>query len=194
MSDQALDNFLHELEKVSNEQSEGEAQRYFDHARILKSTIQFLRYNNQLKIFSGFHPKNSNPKEIAEEKKDQEDESELVPEEAEIPIENEPMGLDLLRCESLMSLDEDSRQRILAKNYSILFSMAPYSSSGESNNSAPITCDFPFHIGPAIPEMNSVWFKLFLYELTGDGPFSSLLLPKGYRLNSLPEKFIYFDK
>lgn len=70
-------------------------------------------------------------------------------ESTKVPIENEPMGLDLLRCESLMSLDEESRQRILAKNYSVLFSMAPYSSSGE--NSAPITCDIPFHIGPCIP-------------------------------------------
>ena len=185
LSDQALDNFLNELEKVSNDQSEGEAQRYFDHARILKSTIQFLRYNSQLKIFSGFNQKISKEKLVEIEETDEE--------KLGVPIENEPLGLDLLRCESLMSLDEESRQRILAKNYSILFSMAPYSSSGESINSAPITCDLPFHVGPAIPEMNSVWFKLFLYELTGDGPVS-LLLPKGYRLNSLPEKFLYFDK
>ncbi len=38
-----------------------------------------------------------------------------------------------------------------------------------------------------------MWFKLFLYELTGNGPVS-LLLPKGYRLNSLPESFLLFDK
>ena len=197
LSDQALDNFLHELEKVSKEQSEGEAQRYFDHARILKSTIQFLRYNSQLAIFSGFSQKTSTNKVINEEETSStatENVDETEEKAADLPIENEPMGLDLLRCESLMSLDEESRQRILAKNYSILFSMAPYSSSGESNNSAPITCDLPFHIGPAIPEMNSVWFKLFLYELTGDGPFASLLLPKGHRLNALPEKFFYFDK
>jgi hypothetical protein len=109
-----------------------------------------------------------------------------------IPIENEPMGLDLLRCESLASLDDESRQRILAKNYSILFSMAPYSSFGDSYNSPPISTDSPFHIGPAIPEMNSVWFKLFIYDLLSQGP-CSLLLPRGSRypyFNSFRPKLI----
>ena len=168
---------------MSKDQNEGEAQRYFDHARILKSTIQFLRYNNNLKLFSGFQ-QNSSSTNLKDEEENK----------SKSPIEDEPMGLDLLRCESLMSLDEESRQRILAKNYSILFSMAPYSNSGESVNSAPVTCDSPFHFGPAIPEVNSVWFKLFIYELIGDGPFGSLLLPKGFRLTHLPEKFIHFDK
>ncbi len=185
---------MHELEKVSNDQNEGEAQRYFDHARILKSTLKFLRYNNELKIFSGFSQKSTKEKTIESEESPENtasEDSNKGEETIEVPIENEPMGLDLLRCESLMSLDDESRQRILAKNYSVLFSMAPYSSSGE--NSAPITCDLPFHIGPPIPEVNSVWFKLFLYELTGDGPVS-LLLPKGHRLNSLPEAFLSYDK
>lgn len=114
-------------------------------------------------------------------------------ESKDIPIEDEPLGVDLLRCESLASLDEDSRQRILAKNYSVLFSMAPYSSSGDAYNSPPITCNSPYHIGPAIPEMNSVWFKFYLYELTGNGP-CSVLIPKGHLLSSLPKKFLNYDK
>ncbi|CAF0803047.1 unnamed protein product [Brachionus calyciflorus] len=172
LTDQAIDNFLNELDKVSNESNEGEAQRYFDHALILKSTIQFLRYNTDLKLFSSFK-EDENLEKIA--------------------IEDEPLGVDLIRCESLGGLDEDSRQRILAKNYSILFSMAPYSSSGDSHNSPPITTNSPFHIGPAIPEMNSSWFKLYLYQLIGDGP-GSLLLPKGYRLTMLPKYFKSYEK
>lgn len=46
----------------------------------------------------------------------------------------------------------------------------------------------PPHLGPAIAEMNSVWFKLWLYVKLGSGPIS-LLLAKGTRLRTLP-KFI----
>lgn len=114
-----------------------------------------------MKIFSGFSQK-SNKAVGIEEKTDSTAPIEVLDRDGEItqiPIENEPMGLDLLRCESLMSLDEESRQRILAKNYSVLFSMAPYSSSGE--NSAPITCDIPFHMGPCIPGLNAEKYHIY---------------------------------
>lgn len=42
----------------------------------------------------------------------------------------------------------------------------------------PICSLSPPHLGPAVPEVNSLWFKLFLYHLTGYGP-PSLLLSKG---------------
>jgi hypothetical protein len=41
--------------------------------------------------------------------------------------------------------------------------------------------------------MNSVWFKLYLYQLIGNGPHS-LLIPRGYKLNSLPRCFRQYDK
>ena len=168
LNDQALDSFISELDKVPQEQSEGEAQRYFDHAIILKKTIQFLRHNKKLNVFPGMrHAENNSKAELQ-------------------PIEFDSIGVDLLRCESLAGLDDESKQRILAKNYSILISMAPISSPGDSNNSPPITCDAPFHFGPAIPEINSVWFKMYLYKLIGDGP-ASLLLPHGHKLHTLPE-------
>lgn len=44
------------------------------------------------------------------------------------------------------------------------------------------------HIGPAIPEVSSIWFKLYLYHVTGQGP-PSLLLSKGSRLRKLPDTF-----
>lgn len=183
LSDQCLDNFLIELDKVSHEPNEGEAQRYFDHARILKSTIQFLRYNKELKIFSGLRANISSPS-INESLVDSSD-SQIV--------EDEPLGLDLLRCESLSSLDCESKRRILAKNYSLLISMAPYSSSGESITSPPVTFNTPYHVGPTIPEMNSVWFKLYIYNLVNNGP-PTLLLPRGYRLQCLPSCFKSYDR
>ena len=37
------------------------------------------------------------------------------------------MGLDLVRCESLQSLDQSTVSRLLRRNYSLLVSMAPLS-------------------------------------------------------------------
>ncbi|PKU39726.1 protein fam91a1 [Limosa lapponica baueri] len=49
------------------------------------------------------------------------------------------------------------------------------------------------HIGPAIPEVSSVWFKLYIYHITGQGP-PSLLLSKGTRLRKLPDIFQGYDR
>ncbi|RMX37295.1 hypothetical protein pdam_00008922 [Pocillopora damicornis] len=92
-------------------------------------------------------------------------------------------GLDLLRCESLNSLDSAACGRVLQKNYSLLVSMAPL-----SHEIRPVTSCCPPHFGPAVPEVNSVWFKLFIYEQVKSGP-PSLLLVKGTRLRWLPKIF-----
>jgi len=38
------------------------------------------------------------------------------------------------------------------------------------------------HIGPPIPEVNSIWFKLYLYHKTSYGPLSLLLVRGTYIL------------
>lgn len=48
LTDEAMDDFLDELDKVSSGSEEGEAQRYFDHAITLRNTIRFLRYNEKI--------------------------------------------------------------------------------------------------------------------------------------------------
>ena len=57
-----------------------------------------------------------------------------------------------------------------------------------SNEIRPVTSCCPPHIGPAVPEVNSVWFKLFIYDQVKNGP-PSLLLVKGTRLRWLPKIF-----
>ncbi|XP_073446384.1 protein FAM91A1 isoform X2 [Dendrobates tinctorius] len=155
LSDETLDSFLVELEKVQST-GEGEAQRYFDHALTLRNTILFLRHNKEL---------------IA------------LPEQS-------PAGLplDLLRCESLLGLDPATCSRVLNKNYSLLVSMAPL-----TNEIRPISSCTPQHIGPAIPEVSSIWFKLYIYHVSGYGP-PSLLLSKGTRLRKLPDVFLAYDR
>ncbi|KAG8133931.1 hypothetical protein E2320_011684, partial [Naja naja] len=95
LSDESLDSFLVELEKVQST-GEGEAQRYFDHALTLRNTILFLRHNKDL---------------VAQVS------------QAEQPTNGFP--LDLLRCESLLGLDPATCSRVLNKNYTLLVSMAP---------------------------------------------------------------------
>ncbi|EEC05739.1 conserved hypothetical protein [Ixodes scapularis] len=90
------------------------------------------------------------------------------------------LGLDLVRCESLQNLDAETCARLLNKNYALLVSMAPL-----SNEVRPVTSCTPPHLGPAIPEVNSSWFKLFIYFVSGRGP-PSLLVCKGTRLRMLP--------
>uniref|UniRef100_A0A8C7GRJ4 Family with sequence similarity 91 member A1 n=1 Tax=Oncorhynchus kisutch TaxID=8019 RepID=A0A8C7GRJ4_ONCKI len=98
------------------------------------------------------------------------------------------LPLDMLRCESLLGLDQATCSRVLNKNYKLLVSMAPL-----SNEIRPISSCTPQHIGPAIPEVSSIWFKLYLYHVTGQGP-PSLLLSKGSRLRKLPDIFQVYDR
>ena len=43
----------------------------------------------------------------------------------------------------------------------------------------------PPHLGPAVSEVTSIWFKLWLYSKLGTGPHS-ILLSRGTRLRRLP--------
>ncbi|CAH1109255.1 unnamed protein product [Psylliodes chrysocephalus] len=97
-------------------------------------------------------------------------------------------GLDLVRLESLHSLDEATCLRLLQKKYKLLVSMAPL-----SREVRPVTSLLPPHLGPAVPEVNTLWFKLFLYHVTGYGP-PSLLLVKGTTVNQLPRIFLGFTR
>ena len=65
------------------EQAEGEARRYFEHAKTLKHTICFLRHNGGV---------------VSSE-------------------DGRGVGVDLLRCESMTSLDPATLSRVLRKNY-----------------------------------------------------------------------------
>jgi hypothetical protein len=80
LSVESLDSFLAELEKISTADSEEYAQRYFDHAHILRSTIFFLCHDHAMG-------------------------------------EELNLALDLIRWESLQSLDPVTCSLLLNKNY-----------------------------------------------------------------------------
>uniref|UniRef100_A0A158P8L4 Protein FAM91A1 n=1 Tax=Angiostrongylus cantonensis TaxID=6313 RepID=A0A158P8L4_ANGCA len=88
--------------------------------------------------------------------------------------------VDMLRGESLLSLEPQSRIRVLSKSYGILVSMAPLSFDACT---VPVS-SLPF-IGPPIPEACSPWLRLAIYLAAGSGP-ASAYIPKGTRLTRLP--------
>ncbi|GAB1299387.1 Protein FAM91A1 [Apodemus speciosus] len=198
LSDESLDSFLIELEKVQST-GEGEAQRYFDHALTLRNTILFLRHNKDL-VAQTSQP--DQPNYVFRDRVSLRSpgcpRTHFV-DQAGLELRNPPTSasqvlglksfpLDLLRCESLLGLDPATCSRVLNKNYTLLVSMAPL-----TNEIRPVSSCTPQHIGPAIPEVSSVWFKLYIYHVTGQGP-PSLLLSKGTRLRKLPDMFQGYDR
>ncbi|KAK0426397.1 hypothetical protein QR680_009687 [Steinernema hermaphroditum] len=88
--------------------------------------------------------------------------------------------IDLLRGESLLSLDRSARLRVIQKSYKLLVSMGPISTEACSLSSVSLP-----HYGPPAVEVTSFWWRLHLYETVGSGP-PSLLIPMGCRLPRLP--------
>lgn len=94
-----------------------------------------------------------------------------------------PLELDLLRCESLNALDLTTRTRVLHKSYSVLVSMCPL--GGRAPSVEP-SSGIP-HYGPAVWEVNSPWWKLFIASLVGPDLFRvTRLYARGQRVRELP--------
>jgi hypothetical protein len=159
LSDELIDSFLEELDSL-NTLHEGETQTYFQHAVTLRQTIRFLRRNPLL-------PLDPNS-----------DSSEGGAEQVQVGA-----GLDLLRCESVNALDAATCGRVLKKNYSLLISMSPL-----ARETRTVMSCIPPHVGPAIPELSSMWFKLWLYHKIGSGP-PSILFKAGSRVRVVPQLF-----
>lgn len=57
-----------------------------------------------------------------------------------------------------------------------------------SNIISPVSCSFPPFFGPSISELNSFWYKLFIYYTVRCGP-PSILIPRGSILIVVPHIF-----
>lgn len=161
LPDEWIDGLLHELSQIKCDKLEDdgyETRRYYIHALMLQRTIEYIR--TDLRLATSLMP-NSDSKSDSD---------------------NHRVGLDLIRIESLSNLDIESCERFLQKNYQFIVSVAPLNHDVKLNAVSSLP-----HLGPGSPLINSLWFKLYLYHLTGHGP-TSLLLVQGYRLTSIPEK------
>lgn len=165
LSDEWIDSLLAELSKINGDSLEDdgyEAKRYYIHALMLHRTIEFIR--SDLRLASSLLQEGS-------------DENEEQPR----------VGLDLIRVESLSNLDTESCERFLRKNYQLIISIAPLNQDVKLSAASSLP-----HLGPGSPLINSLWFRLYIYHITGCGPVSLLLL-QGYRLEKLPNEFLKHD-
>lgn len=170
LSDEWIDSLLEELSKIKGDTIEEdgfEAKRYYIHAIMLHRTIEFIRTDltlasNLLRSTPESPDNGGSPSEQQQQQR---------------------VGLDLIRVESLSNLDTESCERFLKKNYQLIISVAPLN---QDVKLSAATC-LP-HLGPGSPLINSLWFRMFIYYMTGYGP-PSLLLLQGFRLTKLPEAF-----
>uniref|UniRef100_A0A6G1SQ42 Protein FAM91A1 n=1 Tax=Aceria tosichella TaxID=561515 RepID=A0A6G1SQ42_9ACAR len=170
LSDEWIDSLLSELSKIKSDALEDdgyEARRYYIHALMLHRTIEFIRTDIRLATCLLKSTTSGNSDDLVHE--------------------NRRIGLDLIRVESLSNLDTESCERFLKKNYQLIISIAPLNQDVKLNAAASLP-----HLGPGSPIINSLWFRLYIYHLTGFGP-PSLLLVQGYRLGELPEIFQTYD-
>ncbi|CAJ0561444.1 unnamed protein product, partial [Mesorhabditis spiculigera] len=89
--------------------------------------------------------------------------------------------VDMIRGESLLSLDTQSRTRLLHKAYCLAVAVAPLSADGCT---LPLS-SLPF-LGPPIPEVCFCWFRLSIYNLCGSGECIIAVSPRGERVSRLP--------
>lgn len=168
LPDESIDSLLYELSKI-NDKSLGddgfETKRYFNHAIMLYKTIEFLRTNDKL----------------ASDLKQS-----MITDTVGDEISDLKVGLDLIRVESLSNLDPKSCQRLLQKNYRFGICLAPLS----QDVGLEAIVGLP-NLGPGSPLLNSLWLRLYIYQATGFGP-DSLLLVRGSRLDYLPCIFVKY--
>lgn len=164
MPDESMDDFLSELDG-SNALYEGEAQTYFEHAVNLRDTIRFLRRNHRVKI-------------------------EDTDTDTGSPTDTVRNGfpVDLLRVESVNTLDAATLRRVLQRNYVLLLSLTPL----EKATRTIMSCSPP-HVGPAIAEMCSAWYRLWLYREIGRGPVT-IYFVAGTRVRRVPKCLKHYQK
>jgi hypothetical protein len=96
-------------------------------------------------------------------------------------------GLDMLRLESLLDLDDDSRTKMFERNYSAAVAMSPLTLTKSS-----LSIPGVFHFGPPTPLFHSPWVLLYLHFLAKGGP-PVYIWPQGDIVTSLPEPFFEYD-
>jgi hypothetical protein len=141
----SVPSLLEELAQVHTvSDSDGEAQQYFDHAVNLLHTLQFLRGptatdRTGLAVLDAAAGVGTCAASLGArmQKCSMLTEANALPE------------TDLVRVESLASLDAAARLRVLARSYSLLISMAPIGPDCRTVHSS-----MPSHFGPAVPEVH----------------------------------------
>ncbi|XP_062232559.1 uncharacterized protein LOC133929808 [Phragmites australis] len=96
--------------------------------------------------------------------------------------------VNILRCESLVSLAPSTLERLLLRDYDVMVSMIPLPSSSVLPNTTGLV-----HFGPPSYSSMTPWMKLELYTSGSCGPISAVFM-KGQRLRLLPEPLASCEK
>ncbi|CAH8477696.1 unnamed protein product [Schistosoma turkestanicum] len=101
-------------------------------------------------------------------------------------------GVDLIRGGSLLSLEPETRIRVLHKNYNLIVSLIP--STYEDQQA--FDSQWPPHLGPPISEANSPWFGFYISCIASNAiqtkqnacvkVLPTLLITCGTRISHLP--------
>lgn len=96
-------------------------------------------------------------------------------------------GLDMLRLENLLDLDDDSRTKMFERNYAAAIALAPLTLTRSS-----LAIPGLVHFGPPSPQFHSPWMLLYLHHIAKGGP-PVYVWPQGEIVTSLPEPFFDYD-
>ncbi|OHT02124.1 hypothetical protein TRFO_07331 [Tritrichomonas foetus] len=96
-------------------------------------------------------------------------------------------GLDMLRLESLLDLDEEARNKMFERNYAAAIAMSPLTLTRTSLSIPGLV-----HFGPPSPLFHSPWILLYIHSIAQGGP-PVFVWPQGEIVTTLPEPFFEYD-
>jgi hypothetical protein len=96
-------------------------------------------------------------------------------------------GLDMVRLENLLDLDDDSRIKMFDRNYEAAVALAPLTLMQPS-----LAIPNLVHFGPPSPLFHSPWLLLYLHSVVKGGP-PVYVWPQGEIVTYLPAPFFPYD-
>jgi hypothetical protein len=104
-------------------------------------------------------------------------------------LKSQPLGsagLDMVRLENLLDLDDDSRGKMFERNYEAAVALAPLTLTKPSLSIPGVV-----HFGPPSPLFHSPWLMLYLHAIARGGP-PVYIWPQGDIVTTLPRPcFVY---
>jgi hypothetical protein len=96
-------------------------------------------------------------------------------------------GLDMVRLENLLDLDDDSRSKMFERNYEAAVALAPLTFTKPSLSIPGVV-----HFGPPSPLFHSPWVMLYLHAIAHGGP-PVYVWPQGDIVTTLPRPFFVYE-
>jgi hypothetical protein len=96
-------------------------------------------------------------------------------------------GVDMVRLENLLDLDDESQKKMFERNYAAAIAMAPLTLTRTSLSIPGVV-----HFGPPSPLFHSPWIILYLHAIAKGGP-PVYIWPQGEIVTSLPEPFFDYE-